>query len=245
MPDTRYLPLASASEALPPLLDTALLIRALEGLEPSQSGRCPAHTTILAASRILLCPRRLGLAACRSFHPRPWNRSELGGFTHCQVERVRSSTAEASKLESAGLWVHGLRLQPECRDLRITNAARPVTVWICAALPALALLSTAAEPAPRDAQAEAAAYDRCTKLSKKNPAAAEKLAQTWHERGGAHPADHCAAIALIGLKQYKEAATRLEALAQVMTTVPAPLRAEVLDQAAQAWGLAGDPVRAY
>src|SRR5215471_11863732 len=44
MPDTRYLPLASASEALPPLLDTALLIRALEGLEPSQSERCPAHT---------------------------------------------------------------------------------------------------------------------------------------------------------------------------------------------------------
>ena len=28
-----------------PLLDTALLIRALEGLEPSRSGRCPAHTT--------------------------------------------------------------------------------------------------------------------------------------------------------------------------------------------------------
>src|SRR5271167_416259 len=30
-----YLPLASASEALPPLLDTAPLIRAPEGLEPS------------------------------------------------------------------------------------------------------------------------------------------------------------------------------------------------------------------
>src|ERR1700727_2462557 len=30
-----YLPIASASEALPPLLDTALLIRAPEGLYPS------------------------------------------------------------------------------------------------------------------------------------------------------------------------------------------------------------------
>src|SRR5271165_5836420 len=39
-----YLPLTSASEALPPLLDTALLIRAPEGLQPSRSGRCPAHT---------------------------------------------------------------------------------------------------------------------------------------------------------------------------------------------------------
>ena len=98
---------------------------------------------------------------------------------------------------------------------------------------------------PRNAEVEAATYDRCMKLAKQNPAAAQKLALTWHERGGAHPADHCAAVALVGLKQYKEAATRLEALAQSMTTAPPGLRAEVLDQAGQAWGLAGDPVRAY
>ena len=127
----------------------------------------------------------------------------------------------------------------------MTNAALPVAGWICAALFALPLLSTAAAPAPRDAQADAAVYEHCTQLAKQDPAAAEKLAQTWHERGGAHPADHCAALALIGLKQYKEAATRLEALAQAMTTAPVALRAEVLDQAGQAWGLAGDPVRAY
>jgi tetratricopeptide (TPR) repeat protein len=98
--------------------------------------------------------------------------------------------------------------------------------------------------APRDAAAEAAAYERCMKLARQNPGEARNLAQSWHERGGAHPADHCAAVALIGLKQYKEAAIRLEALAQAITA-PAGLRAEVLDQAGQAWGLAGDPVRAY
>ena len=105
----------------------------------------------------------------------------------------------------------------------------------------------AAEPGatPRDAAAEAATYERCMKLARQNPGEARNLAQSWHERGGAHPADHCAAVALIGLKQYKEAAVRLEALAQAMTTAPAGLRAEVLDQAGQAWGLAGDPVRAY
>lgn len=130
-------------------------------------------------------------------------------------------------------------------DLRAMNAAFPVTGSIFATLAALILISTAAVPAPRDAQADAATYEQCTKLSRQNPAAAEKLAQTWHERGGAHPADHCAALALIGLKQYKEAALRLEALAQAMTTAPIALRAEVLDQAGQAWGLAGDPVRAY
>jgi tetratricopeptide (TPR) repeat protein len=98
--------------------------------------------------------------------------------------------------------------------------------------------------APRDAAAEAATYEHCMKLARQNPGEARRLAQSWHERGGAHPADHCAAVALIGLKQYKEAAMRLEALAQAITS-PAVLRAEVLDQAGQAWGLAGDPVRAY
>src|SRR5215469_114110 len=99
--------------------------------------------------------------------------------------------------------------------------------------------------APRNAEADAATYDRCLKLAKQNPAAAQGLAQTWHERGGAHPADHCAAVALFGLKRYKEAATRLEALAQAMTTAPTGLRADVFDQAGQAWLLAGDAVRAY
>src|SRR5246500_3586655 len=98
---------------------------------------------------------------------------------------------------------------------------------------------------PRDAAAEAAMYERCMKLARQNPGEARSLAQSWHERGGAHPADHCAAVALVGLKQYKEAATKLEALAGAMTAAPAALRAEVLDQAGQAWLLAGDPVRAY
>ena len=122
--------------------------------------------------------------------------------------------------------------------------------------PLLALLfvaAAAAEPAgspthsagPRNAEADAATYDRCLKLAKQNPGAAQSLAQSWHQRGGAHPADHCAAVALFGFKRYKEAATRLEALAEAMTTAPTGLRADVLDQAGQAWLLAGDPVRAY
>jgi tetratricopeptide (TPR) repeat protein len=109
--------------------------------------------------------------------------------------------------------------------------------------------AAAAEPpaqsaAPRDAAVEAATYERCMKLARQDPGEGRSLAQSWQKRGGAHPADHCAAVALIGLKQYKEAAIRLEALAQAITA-PAGLRAEVLDQAGQAWGLAGDPVRAY
>jgi tetratricopeptide (TPR) repeat protein len=135
------------------------------------------------------------------------------------------------------------------------DSAATLRYWIACALLCLLFIVTAAaaaeparsppRPAPRNAEADAATYDRCLKLAKQSPGAAQSLAQAWHERGGAHPADHCAAVALVGLRQYKEAATRLEALAQEMTTAPASLRAEVLDQAGQAWLLAGDPVRAY
>lgn len=98
---------------------------------------------------------------------------------------------------------------------------------------------------PRSAEVNAATYERCMKLAKEEPAAARDLAETWRDRGGGHPADHCFAVALIGLKQYKEAASRLEKLAQAMVRAPATLRAEVLGQAAQGWLLAGDPARAY
>jgi tetratricopeptide (TPR) repeat protein len=132
------------------------------------------------------------------------------------------------------------------------RGARKSAILLCMSFIAATSTSKAAEPAgsptrsaPRNAEADAATYDRCLKLAKQNPAAAQSLAQTWHERGGAHPADHCAAVALFGLKRYKESATRLETLAQAMTTAPAALRADVFDQAGQAWLLAGDAVRAY
>src|SRR6516162_5520665 len=69
-------PLASASEALPPLLDTALLIRALEGLEPSRSGRCqrtlwqsltsPNRASVTTAPRLSTADRQPSRAYGRS-----------------------------------------------------------------------------------------------------------------------------------------------------------------------------------
>lgn len=103
----------------------------------------------------------------------------------------------------------------------------------------------AAVGAPRSAAADAATYARCMQLTRQDPHAAHRLAQSWLAHGGAHPAGHCAAVALIALGKYQEGATRLQQLARAMTTAPAALRADVLDQAGQAWLLAGDPVRAY
>jgi tetratricopeptide (TPR) repeat protein len=98
---------------------------------------------------------------------------------------------------------------------------------------------------PHSDAADAATYQRCMTLARDDPQAGKKLAQAWQQRGGFHPAEHCLAIALIGLKQYKEAALRLDSLAQAMIHAPAGLRAGVLGQAAQAWLLAGDAGRAY
>jgi tetratricopeptide (TPR) repeat protein len=98
---------------------------------------------------------------------------------------------------------------------------------------------------PKPADAEAATYEHCMRLARDNPEAARSLAAKWHERGGAHPAEHCLAVALVGLKQYKEAAERLQKLAPAMVHAPVALRAEMLGQAAQAWLLAGEAERAY
>ena len=103
----------------------------------------------------------------------------------------------------------------------------------------------AAPVAPlRNAAGDEATYERCLALAKTDPAAARDLAEHWLSRGGAHPADHCYAVALVGLKQYKDGAEHLEALAKTMDHAPDSLRADVLDQAAQAWLLQGDPARA-
>jgi tetratricopeptide (TPR) repeat protein len=122
------------------------------------------------------------------------------------------------------------------------------TGWVLGLL--LPAATAAADPVPAapalsPAEREADTYAYCMKLAKVNAAAAHHLAEEWSRRGGAHPADHCAAVALIEMGRYREAATRLETLSQAMTKAPAPLRAEVLDQAGQAWLLAGDPAHAY
>ena len=160
------------------------------------------------------------------------------------------------------------RLMVECRPNRFPSAMK-IAAAIAASLMLVAAGASAAEstepagppqsaaplhlpPAvalppspPRNADADAATYERCIKLAGDNPKAAHDLAAQWQQRGGAHPAEHCLAVAMIGLKQYKEAAERLEKLAPAMVHAPAPLRAEVLGQAAQAWLLAGEPGGAY
>jgi regulator of sirC expression with transglutaminase-like and TPR domain len=86
-------------------------------------------------------------------------------------------------------------------------------------------------------------YRACMALSKSTPQEAFDTALNWRDLGGGEAADHCIAAALIGLGQYKEAAGRLEKLAD-SAKQKADVKAGLLAHAAQAWILAGNSTRA-
>ncbi len=84
-------------------------------------------------------------------------------------------------------------------------------------------------------------YDRCLQLAQKSPQSAFDAALAWRDDGGGAPSQHCIAVALVGLKHYGEAAYRLDKLAHDPTAGGAATRAAILDQAGNAWLLAGQP----
>lgn len=107
---------------------------------------------------------------------------------------------------------------------------------------ALAFLHTAqAQNADSDAP-EAAQYRACLAKTEVNADAAYDDALIWRDRGGGVPAQHCAAVALVALGKYAEAATRLSALAETPGgRVMAPA---LLGQAGNAWLLGDFPSNA-
>jgi len=89
----------------------------------------------------------------------------------------------------------------------------------------------------------AARYRACMAMVEKNPQQAFGEAARWRDLGGGEGAEHCAAVALIGLGQYREAASRLEELA-LDSKRPPQMKARILSQASQAWLLADMAERA-
>lgn len=96
-------------------------------------------------------------------------------------------------------------------------------------------------PFPPAPQPDAQHYDRCLELAHSDPQKAFDDAESWRNIGGGFPAQHCAAVALVGLKKYPEAATRLQALASAMMQAGPEMRGDAMEQAGQAWLLAGRP----
>lgn len=89
------------------------------------------------------------------------------------------------------------------------------------------------------------AYQGCMALARSKPSEGFEAAITWRDEGGGPPAEHCTAIALVGLGQLDEAGQRLETLAQTMTGFGAKERAAVLDQAGQVWLRLNEGTRAH
>jgi len=87
---------------------------------------------------------------------------------------------------------------------------------------------------------QAQEYADCMTLARRAPGDGYQSAMAWQLKGGAEPARHCAAVALIGLGRNKEAADQLEKLGTDMTKDRPDLAAELFAQAGQAWTMAGD-----
>jgi tetratricopeptide (TPR) repeat protein len=118
----------------------------------------------------------------------------------------------------------------------------PRTRFLFLAVPAVLSLSAriaAARPA-----SDSAHYRDCLAVSGSNPNFALGDAEAWAKIGGGVPARHCAALALVSLKRYAEAGARLDKIAADKAVPDVSFRAELFDQAGNAWLLAGDGARA-
>jgi tetratricopeptide (TPR) repeat protein len=112
-------------------------------------------------------------------------------------------------------------------------------------LAVLTVLPLSARMASARPTSDSAHYRECLNAaSSSNPAFALGDAEAWTKSGGGIPARHCAALALVSLKRYAEAGTRLDKLAADRAVPDVAFRAELFDQAGNAWLLAGDGAKA-
>lgn len=118
------------------------------------------------------------------------------------------------------------------------------TLALVSHLALVAGLAPVAARADADLKNDAASYERCMNLARKEPADGFELASVWKEHGGGLPAEHCAGVALMGLKQYVLAGDQLETLGKEMVREAPSLRAQVLSQAGEAWLQAGQAEKA-
>jgi tetratricopeptide (TPR) repeat protein len=125
----------------------------------------------------------------------------------------------------------------------LMSAVAPVSVALSNPVPD----SSRAAPAPRALTTPPAGqsqYEACLAQTRTAPQQAFETALEWESNGGDGPAQHCRALALVALKQYGEAAMQLQGLANETSSGPAAVRADLLDQAANAWILADQPQNA-
>lgn len=106
-------------------------------------------------------------------------------------------------------------------------------------------------PAAAQVVADRERYQACVNKTGRAPRRAFEDALEWREHGGGAAAHHCAALALVELRRYDEAATRLEDIAREIAHgggaagLGPAMHAAILTQAGNAWLLAGEAGKAY
>lgn len=91
------------------------------------------------------------------------------------------------------------------------------------------------------AASDSFSYEACLKKVDRHPDQALEMAMNALGDGEDAGAEHCAALALVELRQFGEAARRLDKLARKASAGGAEVRAQLLGQAGNAWILAGQP----
>ncbi len=104
---------------------------------------------------------------------------------------------------------------------------------------------------------DGAKYEKCLMLAEAAPDRGINMALEWQLVNGGVPAKHCEAVGLFFAREYSEAAARLEGIAEDMrigrgmpvrgderATASAAMLADTYGQAANAWLLGGELVRA-
>lgn len=93
---------------------------------------------------------------------------------------------------------------------------------------------------------QAKQYAACMVLARERPQDAYDSSGTWLSKGGGPPAEHCRAVALIGLNRFTEAAQLLESTAAKLAGDDRSrmLAARLYDQAGQTWLMESDAGKA-
>ena len=107
----------------------------------------------------------------------------------------------------------------------------------------VALPASADEKPIHDPEA-AKQYKHCISLARSSPEEGYQEGLAWASLGGGDAARHCQAVAMMGRRQYAEAAVKLEELAR-SGHAPDRVRAGMFAQAGQSWLLAHQPDRAF
>jgi tetratricopeptide (TPR) repeat protein len=87
-------------------------------------------------------------------------------------------------------------------------------------------------------------YQHCITTARSSPNEGWQEALAWSSLGGGEAARHCAAVAMVGMRQFEDAAVKFEELS-ANSDQPATIRAGMLAQAGQSWLLAKQPENAF